>query len=152
MRKTKGFTLIEILIVVVILGILASMILPRLLSQTERGVIAEAQQMLGAIRTAQTRTEDLGGGTGYQTITSCGVSACTASEWTTIGMTAPTTGMGNFNYACTAGTTVCTATRVGGGAAHAGNTIQLNQTGAWTCGGAGTTPYVATTPTSGGCQ
>ena len=149
-RKEKGFTLIEILIVVVILGILASMILPRLLSQTERAVIAEGQQMLGAIRTAQTRTQDLAGNAGYLAITSCGVGACTGSEWTAIGMGTPVTGQGAFNYVCASGGTSCTATRVG--TARAANTITLDQAGNWTCGGIGTPVYTATTPASGGCQ
>ena len=47
--KRRGFTLIEILIVVVILAILAALILPKLLSQPEKAYIAEASQMLGTM-------------------------------------------------------------------------------------------------------
>ena len=54
----KGFTLIEIIVVVVILAILASLILPRMLQQTERANIAEAQQYLGAIRRSQIALND----------------------------------------------------------------------------------------------
>lgn len=49
----KGFTLTEILIVVVILGLLASFALPRFMSQDERGIVAEAIGMLSAIRQAE---------------------------------------------------------------------------------------------------
>ena len=45
--RNKGFTLIEILIVVIILAVLAAMVLPRFLGQTENAFIAEAQQQLG---------------------------------------------------------------------------------------------------------
>jgi len=50
MIKIKGFTLAEILIVVVILGILATLVLPRFFGQEERGIVAEAVAKLSAIR------------------------------------------------------------------------------------------------------
>ncbi len=48
----KGFTLIEVLIVVVILGILATLAVPRLVSQSEKAKTAEAINMLSSIRRA----------------------------------------------------------------------------------------------------
>lgn len=51
--KNKGFTLVELLITIAIIGILASMVLPRLFGPTEQGRSAEARNMLGAIRQAQ---------------------------------------------------------------------------------------------------
>ena len=53
MMKTKGFTLIEILMVVVIIGVLASLVLPRYFGQTERAVVGEAVAHLSAIRQAE---------------------------------------------------------------------------------------------------
>lgn len=49
----KGYTLTEILIVVVIIATMAALVLPRMLPQTERADAAEAIQMLSAIRQAE---------------------------------------------------------------------------------------------------
>ncbi|HNX68065.1 MAG TPA: prepilin-type N-terminal cleavage/methylation domain-containing protein [Candidatus Omnitrophota bacterium] len=50
--KNKGFTLIEVLIVVVIIAVLASLILPRMTAQIKRAESAEAMQMIGVMRRA----------------------------------------------------------------------------------------------------
>ncbi len=50
----KGFTLIEVIIVIVILGVLASIALPKMTGQMEAARAAEAMNMFGFIRrTAQ---------------------------------------------------------------------------------------------------
>ncbi len=54
----KGFTLVEVLIVVVIIAILASLIVPRMLMQTEKAKAAEALQIAGAIKRAADRYYD----------------------------------------------------------------------------------------------
>jgi len=50
LKMKKGFTLTEILIVVIILAVLAALVLPRFMAQDERGIVAEAVGMLSAIR------------------------------------------------------------------------------------------------------
>lgn len=58
-RQNLGFTLIEILIVIVVIGILASSALPRFLGQTEKAKTAEAINMISAIRHAQLHYYDV---------------------------------------------------------------------------------------------
>lgn len=52
MRKNNGFTLLELLMVIAIIGILASVILASLNSARDKGRIANAQSEIGTIRSA----------------------------------------------------------------------------------------------------
>jgi type IV pilus assembly protein PilA len=52
MRKQDGFTLIEILVVVLIIGILAAVALPSFLGQTARANDAAAKTQVGTLQTA----------------------------------------------------------------------------------------------------
>ena len=52
MRSEGGFTLVELLIVVIIVGILAGVSIPMYKGATERAKASEAVTALGAIRTA----------------------------------------------------------------------------------------------------
>ena len=53
MRKSKGFTLLELIIVIIVIGILAAMAMPQFMRVTERGRIAKALGHLELIRKAQ---------------------------------------------------------------------------------------------------
>ncbi|MBI3324229.1 MAG: prepilin-type N-terminal cleavage/methylation domain-containing protein [Candidatus Omnitrophica bacterium] len=54
-KKTAGFTLLELLIVVIIIGILASLAMPQFLKTKEKSYMAEALAILGAIRNSEIR-------------------------------------------------------------------------------------------------
>jgi len=124
MKRKKGFTLIEILIVVIILAILAAMILPRFLSQSENAYIAEASQVLGVLRRAEANASDLG--LGYKALTSAEVA--TDAAMNPLGLKPLMTT--NFNYECDAnGKCKATSRRSGN------NTIEMDIDGNFTCTG-----------------
>jgi len=52
-RNSKGFTLIELMIVVVIIGILAALAIPRFMASTTKAKMSEARQLLKQIYTMQ---------------------------------------------------------------------------------------------------
>ena len=125
MKNRKGFTLIEILIVVVILAILAAMILPRFLGQTESAYVAEAQQSLGVLRRAQVNHYDTGAAA-YVVYPGADAAAALAA----LGLSSLTET--NFTYTCdNAG--ACTATRKVGTLAN--GTIAVTIGGVFSCDG-----------------
>ena len=50
--KQKGFTLIEIMVVIVIIGLLATLVLPRVMGRQEQAFIAKAQSDIQALSSA----------------------------------------------------------------------------------------------------
>ena len=104
--RQKGFTLIEILIVIVILAVLATLVLPKFLAQPEGALVAEANIQLGSLARAQSKLLSLTGGTaGISTST-----PMTTADWTSLGMQMPVS-QRKFDYNCT--TDSCIATRTG---------------------------------------
>ena len=123
MKTKKGFTLTEILIVVVIIGVLASLVIPRFTNQSERGVVAEAVQMLSAIRQGEVSYALENSGSYLDMDTTV---AGDDAKWAQIGIDKPPTT--NFNYTVVSGN--ATATRNGGD--FDTTTVILNINGTWT--------------------
>jgi len=117
----KGFTLIEVLIVVVIIAVLASLLLPRMAAQTERAIAAEGLQTLGVIRRAQEQRAELNGSTNWTT----------ASDHTAIqtSLNVEIKNGSKFNYTCSA--TSCVARRVG----NTSKAITFYRNGSVSCAG-----------------
>jgi type IV pilus assembly protein PilE len=93
----KGFTLVELIIVVIIVGILASIGLTQYNKVVEKSRAAEARMILGTLRSAQIAEYNENGS--YVTVSGLGVgapSSCTSSHY--------------FTYSCNTDGS-CTATR-----------------------------------------
>lgn len=54
---TKAFTIIEVIIVVVILGVVATLAIPRMTGNTEQAIASEAFSLLETLHAAQKRYE-----------------------------------------------------------------------------------------------
>jgi len=132
-RKIKGFTLVEIIVVLIIIGILASLVIPRFLSQPERAIIGEAQQMLGALRRAQAAYMDSTGNPAqvftYALPSANATNTTPPDGWTRLGFQS-LSNVSKFSYSCNAAG--CTATRVGGDRSGARINISYG-TGEYAC-------------------
>src|SRR5262249_13996148 len=76
-RKASGFTLIELMIVVAIVGILSAVMLPAVQNYTVRSKIAEAVLMMAACRTTVSEVFQARTGTGGANNWGCGENSIT---------------------------------------------------------------------------
>jgi prepilin-type N-terminal cleavage/methylation domain-containing protein len=106
LKKHKGFMLLEILLVLVLIAILAALIIPRYVIQIENACLAEASQMLGALLRAYQVSIDTDSNPPALT------DATNASQMAALGLKALPSSGAKFVYSCTDGGTSCTATRI----------------------------------------
>jgi prepilin-type N-terminal cleavage/methylation domain-containing protein len=140
--QNRAFTLAELLIVIVILGILGGIALPRFFPQAEKGRVAEAVAMLSAIRQGE-ESYRLEKGDYLN-------NPASDTDWESLGMENPNEGSRNFNYSVSSGTgadgkpsftalaTRCATTgagdcKSGGGTDYGGKEIGIYNSGTW-CG------------------
>jgi len=123
MSKLRGFTMIEVLLVAIIIAVLVSIAVPNYIQATERARAREAISTLNAMVAAE-RTYNAERRT-YLDLTS-------DAEWEAIGMENPNlNGQRSFDYTLTqgGGGFTATATRQPAGAVNATETITMTQDG-----------------------
>ncbi|MFA5093461.1 MAG: prepilin-type N-terminal cleavage/methylation domain-containing protein [Candidatus Omnitrophota bacterium] len=113
-KMRQGFTLIELIVVIIIVGVLASVGMSQYTKVIEKGRAAEARLILGALRSAEVANYMESGA--YVTLAGLGVSAPAACATTHY-----------FSYACTTAG-LCTATRCTAGGKTPNSTVSYNKT------------------------
>ena len=114
-QRAKGFTLLELLMVVIIIGILASVALPQYFRVTERTRVAQMLPVLSAIRGSEVRFRAQDASQSYTTVLAS-LDIDFPVAWP-VGWAAPVvTGVAGGSNATTA--------RVGG--THAGATLEID--------------------------
>ena len=107
--KNKGFTLIEIIIVIVILGIMAAVALPKITGQIDRGRLPQGLEQLGKIQREQDQCLQMEGTsvTNCDSLTELGY----ASDVITVGAWTFSTSSTSINGWCgTVGANACAST------------------------------------------
>jgi len=128
-KSNKGFTLIELMIVVVIIGILAALAIPRFMRSTTKAKQSEAKQLLKQIYTMQHSYRQEFDAYCLNGITA---SAAAPNTFAQIGVEIQTTARYTYVMVSAANTFTCTATaNLDDDAAN--DVWTINQAGTLTC-------------------
>jgi prepilin-type N-terminal cleavage/methylation domain-containing protein len=120
-RSRKGFTLVELAVVIVIIGVLAAFGVPRFLKSVERSKAAEAFAYLAAVRSSQERYQAQNGT--YSTdVGSLDIVASTPKYFTVGTIAAGTTSSLQDSW-------TLTLTRTGSSAGYGAYTVTFTQDG-----------------------
>ena len=106
-HNRKGFTLIELMIVVVIIGILAALAIPRFMKSTTKAKQSECKQILKQIYTMQHTYRQANNGYGDNGVT---VNAGAGGTFPNIGVDIQTSAIYTYTIAAGANTFTATAT------------------------------------------
>ena len=128
-RNNKGFTLIELMIVVVIIGILAALAIPRFMRSTTKSKQSEAKQLLKQVYTMQRAYRQE-----YNAYCLNGVTASAAAPTTFAQIGVDIMAASRYSYVMTAAAATFTCVATGNLDDDAQNDIwQITETGALTC-------------------
>jgi len=120
LNKNSGFTLLEVIIVVIIVGVLASLALPRFFAMVEYSRTAEALNVITSLRGAIERCE-----------LQKGIANCTHANWANLSMNDPgNSPNAHWDYtiddvAVGTYTILCTRNSVDDSGGYDGNTIEV---------------------------
>ena len=106
-KNSKGFTLIELMIVVVIIGILAALAIPRFMRSTTKAKMSEARQLLKQVYTMQRafRQEN-----NTYTLNGATASAAAPNAFAAIGVEVGASARYSYAMVAAVNTFTCTAT------------------------------------------
>ena len=104
-NREKGFTLIELMIVVVIIGILAALAIPRFMQATTKSKQSEAKQLLKQVYTMQRTYRQANNTYGDD-----GVTAAAGASFPQIGVEIMATAIYSYSMVAALNSFTCTAT------------------------------------------